>query len=116
MERAVNAGTAAIHARTDARAAALRSMLREGLNVRAAAQRLGMTEAGVRSLAKRRGISLRAEVSALHLVADDRALVWERRRGDCARLAACEMEWIQAHGSEQARCPTACSAYRERGG
>lgn len=45
------------------------------------------------------------------LVADLRTVQVERRRGDCVRLAACEMAWIQAHGGEQARCPNRCDGY-----
>lgn len=45
----------------------------------------------------------------------------ERRRGDCARLYACEEAWILSHAthniSAPARCPTACLGFvSSRGG
>jgi len=47
----------------------------------------------------------------LRLIADDRPGVIERRRYDCRRLATCEVEWTQVHGSQQARCPLVCILY-----
>ena len=42
------------------------------------------------------------------LIKDEHAGMIERRRGDCLRLRACEVEWIAAHGGEQAKCPSWC--------
>jgi len=50
----------------------------------------------------------------LRLVPDGRALVTERRRWDCARLATCEHEWILVHGGAQAKCPVVCIRYQKR--
>ncbi len=45
------------------------------------------------------------------LVLDNRAGLFQRRRGDCRSLAACEEAWRAAHGCEQARCPVGCAGY-----
>lgn len=50
----------------------------------------------------------------LRLVADNLRELVERRRADCARLSRCEIEWIEVHGSEQARCPQGCASFRPR--
>lgn len=50
----------------------------------------------------------------LRLVPDARTGTFERRRGDCASLGACETEWTLAHGGEQARCRVQCREYTAR--
>lgn len=56
--------------------------------------------------------SRRRARTALLLVEDRRCgQEIERRRGDCARLAACEMAWIEVHGGAQAKCLPRCDGY-----
>lgn len=56
-----------------------------------------------------------AEPVRLYLLPDTKSgVVYERRRHYCARLWQCESDWIVAHGSEQARCPTPCEGLVER--
>lgn len=51
--------------------------------------------------------------SALRLLPDHRTNVLvSRRRDDCAHLAFCELQWIQANGCAQARCPTVCAEFK----
>lgn len=57
------------------------------------------------------GKRLRA-LPLLRLQADASKLLHMRRRGDCARLARCEDDWIAAHGDAQAKCPDMCKAFR----
>lgn len=39
---------------------------------------------------------------------------YDRRREDCAYLRACEWDWIEVRGSEQAACPRACPDFANR--
>ena len=55
-----------------------------------------------------------APARKLRLVADERPGVFERRRGECSRLASCESDWVAAHGSAQAACPTGCIRFVRR--
>lgn len=43
------------------------------------------------------------------LIADpDAAVLYVRRRGDCARLRDCEWEYVRLYGARQGRCPPGC--------
>lgn len=44
----------------------------------------------------------------IHLVADARPGVFERRQGSCVKLATCEFRWSRRYGVQQARCPDRC--------
>lgn len=106
-----------------------------GGNIKATARSLNMGRAGVRSSLERSGLyvvrhmkgrpidpiarmlprSMRAAV-ALRLIEDKRPGLIQRRRSDCARLTACEGEWIEVHrGAEtNARCPVRSPSFKRR--
>lgn len=114
------------------RALILAAVAEHGGNVRAAARSLGMLTSTLRSALLRirsppkvrRRVdpvtamlprSMRARVT-LRLIEDGRPGLIQRRRADCARLSACEAEWIEVHrgADTNARCPVRCQHFKRR--
>lgn len=115
----------------EARREVLVAALAEGMTVPAIAALIGAERNAVRMAIYhlRRGESYRARPVpppkpepppppprvGLGLVEDPHPeRLYQRRNGDCVRLTRCELEWIGAHGNEQAACPTTCGGYRKR--